>query len=76
MLSMAHNSFKWMFVYQDHLTKFVIPRVLTSKRAAKVAHHLLDIFLLIGAHVILQSDNGNEFTALFIQKLKIVWPPS
>ena len=71
---MAQNSFKWILVYQDHLTKFVILRALTSKRAAETAHHLLDIFLLIGAHVILQSDNGNEFTALVIQELKIVWP--
>ena len=74
MQSMAQNSFKWILVYQDHLTKFVILRALTSKRAAEVAHHLLDIFLLIGAPAILQSDNGSEFTALVIQELKIVWP--
>ena len=49
MQSIAHNSFKWILVYQDHLTKFVIIRALTSKRAAEVAHHLLDIFLPIGA---------------------------
>ena len=48
-LSIAQNSFKWILVYQDHLTKFLILRALTSKRAAEVAHHLLDIFLLIGA---------------------------
>ena len=74
MQSMVHNSFKWILVYQDHLTKFVILRALTSKRAAEVAHHLLDIFLLIGAPAILQSDNGSEFTAQVIQELKIVWP--
>ncbi|XP_041362857.1 KRAB-A domain-containing protein 2-like [Gigantopelta aegis] len=74
MQSMAQKSFKWIFVYQDHLTKFVILRALTSKRAAEVAHHLLDIFLLIGAPSILQSDNGSEFTAEVISELKIVWP--
>ena len=63
-----------MFVYQDHLTKFVIFRALTSKRAAEVAHHLLDISLLIGAPSIPQSDNGSEFTAEVISELKIVWP--
>ncbi|KAK6181870.1 hypothetical protein SNE40_009648 [Patella caerulea] len=50
MQSMAQNSFKWIMVYQDHLTKFVILRALTSKRAAEVAHNLLDIFLLVGAY--------------------------
>ena len=74
MQSMAQNSYKWIFVYQDHLTKFVVLRALTSKRAAEVAHHLLDIFLLLGAPSILQSDNGSEFTAEVIKELKIVWP--
>jgi len=74
MQSMAHKSFKWIFVYQDHLTKFVILRALTSKRAAEVAHHLLDIFLLFGAPSILQSDNGSEFTAEVINELKVLWP--
>ena len=74
MHSMVQNSFKWNLVYQDHLTKFVILRALTSKRAAEVAHHLLDIFLLICAPAILQSDNGSEITPQVIQELKIVWP--
>ena len=74
MQSMGKNSFKWILVYQDHLTKFVILRSLTSKRAIEVAHHLLDIFLLLGAPSILQSDNGSEFTAAVIQELKTVWP--
>ena len=74
MQSMTRNSFKWILVYQDHLTKFVILRPLTSKRAAEVAHHLLDIFLLVGAPAILQSDNGSEFTAEVISELKLMWP--
>ena len=49
-------------------------RALISKRAAEVAVHLLDIFLLIGATSILHSDNGSEFTAEVISELKIVWP--
>ncbi|XP_068200646.1 KRAB-A domain-containing protein 2-like [Palaemon carinicauda] len=65
---------KWIMVYQDHLTKFCILGALTSKRAVEVAFHLLDIFLLFGAPVILQSDNGSEFTSQVITKLKEVWP--
>ncbi|XP_041347825.1 uncharacterized protein LOC121367580 [Gigantopelta aegis] len=61
-------------VYQDHLTKFCVLRPLTSKRAAGVAFQLLDIFLLLGAPCVLQSDNGSEFTAHVITELKVLWP--
>ena len=70
--SSPQRQFKWIMVYQCHLTKFVRP--LTSKRAAEVAFQLLDIFLLFGAPAILQSDNGSEFTAQVITELKQLWP--
>ncbi|XP_068242266.1 KRAB-A domain-containing protein 2-like [Palaemon carinicauda] len=73
MQSMSQHAFKWILVYQDHLTKFVILRALTTKRAAEVAHTLLDIFLLIGAPSILQSNNGTEFTVKLITELKLFW---
>lgn len=74
MQSMSSGQHKWIMVYQDHLTKFCVLRPLTSKRAAEVAFHLLDIFLLLGAPHILQSDNGSEFTASVIVELKLMWP--
>jgi hypothetical protein len=58
-----HGSVKWIMVYQDHLTKFVVIRPLTPKRAAEVAYQLMNIFLLFGARHILQSDNGSELRA-------------
>ena len=74
MQSSPQGQFKWIMVYQCHLTKFVILRPLSSKRAAEVAFQLLDIFLLFGAPAILQSDNGSEFTAKVITELKDLWP--
>ena len=74
MQSCAKEKYKWIMVYQDHLTKYCILRPLTSKRAAEVAFHLMDIFLMFGAPQILQSDNGSEFTALVISELKLLWP--
>jgi len=74
MQSLPQGQFKWIMLYQCHLTKFVILRALTSKRAAEVAFQLLDIFLLFGAPAILQSDNGSEFTAKVISELKELWP--
>jgi len=74
MQSMPHSNFKWIMVYQDHLTKFCILRPLQTKRAAEVAFQLVDIFLLMGAPAVLQSDNGSEFTSRVITELKEIWP--
>lgn len=74
MQSMPHNQYKWIMVFQDHLTKYCILRPLSTKRASEVAYQLTDIFLLFGAPQILQSDNGTEFTASVITELKLLWP--
>ncbi|XP_047476452.1 KRAB-A domain-containing protein 2-like [Penaeus chinensis] len=74
MQSMPHSNFKWIIGYQDHLTKFCILRSLQTKRAAEVAFQLVDIFLLMGAPAVLQSDNGSEFTSRVITELKERWP--
>ena len=74
MQSLKHGEYKYILHYQDHLTKYSVLRAITSKRAAEVAYHLLDIFLLFGAPHILQSDNGREFTASVISELKDLWP--
>ena len=34
----------------------------------------MDVFLILGAPQILQSDNGSEFTASVITELKLLWP--
>lgn len=65
---------KFILVYQDHLTKFIVLKALESKRAEEVAFHLLDIFCLIGAPSVLQSDNGREFANQIVTNLKSYWP--
>ncbi|KFD61180.1 hypothetical protein M514_26667 [Trichuris suis] len=54
------GEYKFIMAYQDHLTKFVVLKALKSKKAEEVAHNLVDIFTLLGAPSILQSDNGRE----------------
>jgi hypothetical protein len=68
------GKFKFIMVYQDHLTKFVVLKPLEYKRAEEVAYHLIDIFTLIGAPSILQSDNGREFSNKIVDNLKLMWP--
>lgn len=74
MQSQADGEFRFIMVYQDHLTKFVQLRALKSKTAEEVANNILDIFCIFGAPVILQSDNGREFVNKIINDLKIMWP--
>jgi len=74
--SLQDGNYKWILNYQDHSTKFVILRPLTSKRAQEIASELLSIFLLFGAPKILQSDNGREFVNGIIENLHEMWPES
>lgn len=69
--SQPDGEYKFTLVYQDHLTKFVVLRPLKSKTAHEVSIHVLDIFLLLGAPCILQSDNGKEFSNEIINSLKV-----
>ena len=53
--------YRFILVYQDHLTKFTILEALQTKSAQEVALKLYNIFSLMSAPLILQSDNGQEF---------------
>lgn len=68
------GDFKFILVYQDHLTNFVVLKALASKEAVEVADNLIDIFTLLGAPTVLQSDNGWEFCNSIITNLKRLWP--
>ena len=48
MQSQPDGDLKWILVYQDHLTKFVQLRPITSKRAPEIAYQLLHIFSMFG----------------------------
>ena len=67
--SLHSGKFKWIMVYQDHLTKFCILRALSSKRASEVVSQLMDIFLMFGTPHVLQSDNVSEFTVAVVKEL-------
>ena len=66
--SNSDGNYKFLMVYQDHLTKLCNIRALTSKHASEVTFNLIEVFTLFGAPHILQSDNGREFTALVISE--------
>jgi hypothetical protein len=74
MQSQPDGDFKWILHYQDHALKFSVLRALVSKEASTVANELFMIFCLIGAPLILHTDNGKEFTASVILALQVLWP--
>jgi hypothetical protein len=69
------NGFKYILCAQDHFSNFCRILPLTSKRASEVAYNLLiNFFLVFGAPMILQSDNGREFVNRVIEELVKLWP--
>lgn len=74
MQSCPDGDWRFIFVYQDHLTKFVQIKPLKTKRAEEVAAALADVFHTFGAPCILQSDNGREFSNTVIETLMAQWP--
>lgn len=73
MQAQPDGNYKFILLYQDHLTKFVNLRLLHHKRAEEVAYVLLDIFTTFGAPAILQSDNGREFANKVVEELCSMW---
>ena len=54
--------YKWLFHYQDHFYKISILAPMTSKSPEEVAHVMIkDVISVIGAPMLLQSDNGAGF---------------
>ena len=74
MQSQCYNDYRFIMVYQDHLTKYVLLNPLKTKRAEEVAYHLLNIYLDFGAPILLHSDNGREFVNQVISDLHLMWP--
>ena len=66
------KNFRYILVFQDHLTKFVILKPLINKDVSSVVSILTEIFTTIGCPKILQSDNGREFN--FNTELTNIWP--
>ena len=68
-------SYKFLLVYQDHLTKFIVLRTLKQRTAEEVVRTLMDIFCLIDSPHILQSDNGREFKNINLATMiRELWP--
>jgi hypothetical protein len=60
---MPNGDFQFLLNCLDHGVKFLFSIPLKRKRASCIAVALLEIFTIIGPPMILQSDNGPEFSS-------------
>ncbi|XP_027712869.1 SCAN domain-containing protein 3-like [Vombatus ursinus] len=67
------GEYKFIMSYQDHQTKLSFLRPLKSRRSEEVAHALLDIFTIIGAPNVLQSEHGRDFSSHIVNELSMMW---
>jgi transposase InsO family protein len=75
MQSKPDGEFHYIGNYQDHFSKFNVLFPLKTKTALEVARSLIhEVFSVIGAPVILQSDNGKEFCNSVIKEVMKLWP--
>lgn len=66
-------NYKYFFVYEDQMSKFVVLKALHGNTASEVAVKLLDILAIIGAPQVLQSSNGRKFAEQVVQELRLLW---
>ncbi|CAJ0922714.1 unnamed protein product, partial [Mesorhabditis belari] len=74
MQSAPDGDYNFIFVYQDHLTKFVSLRALRTKTAKEIVENIVSIFGTFGPPQILQTDNGREFANKLLEEAVAQWP--
>ena len=67
--------YKFFLVYPDHLTKFIVLRLLKRKSSGEVAQRLMEMFCFIGSRHFLQGDNGRDFENIHLANMiRELWP--
>jgi hypothetical protein len=74
MSSCPDNEFRYILHARDHFSRFSWAKPLKTKESAIIASILYEIFCQFGPPLILQSDNGGEFTSNIIKCLTDIWP--
>jgi len=73
MLMEPVSDYKYLFIYEDQLSKFTVLKALRNNTAKEVAAKLLDVLAIIGAPRVLQSRNGRKFAEQVIRELRLLW---
>ncbi|EFA09663.1 KRAB-A domain-containing protein 2 [Tribolium castaneum] len=73
--SCPDHDYKFVMIYQELLTKFVLLKPLNSYESEEVAENLINIFGTLGPPIYLKSNVGGDFVEGIIDRLKVLWPP-
>jgi hypothetical protein len=73
MIAYPDGKMKWILHYQDHHDKMSYLHAMPNREAKTIAMELVALFLIQGAPVILQSDNGREYVAQIIDEMMRMW---
>ncbi|XP_063929970.1 uncharacterized protein LOC135142222 [Zophobas morio] len=69
----SDGGYKYVLVYQNHLTKFYMLKALFSLKPAEVAYNLIDIFTFVGVPTTIGSKEDWTLIEDIIRQLKFVW---
>lgn len=67
------SDYKYLLIYEDQSSKFVVLKALRSNTAKEVAVKLLQVLAIIGAPRVLQSANGRKFAEQVVRELRLLW---
>ncbi len=73
MKAYPEGKMKLIFDYQDRHEKMNYLHTMPKGEAKSIALELVPLFLIQGAPVILQSDNGRQFVAAIIDEMLKIW---
>ncbi|XP_051167350.1 zinc finger protein 724-like [Leptopilina boulardi] len=67
------SHYKYLFVYEDRISRYIVLKALQSNNPKEVAIKLLDVMTIIGVPEILQSENGENYAKQILNELFNLW---
>lgn len=67
------SHYKYLFVYEDRISRYIVLKALRSNNPKEVAMKLLDVMTIIGVPDILQSENGENYVKEVVSELLNLW---
>ena len=64
------DTYKYLFVYEEVVSRFIILKALKSKDPREVAIEIVDIVTTVGAPPIIQSGNGTDYAGRFVSETR------
>ena len=73
MASESSSHYKYLFVYEDRTSRYIVLKALRNNDPKYVAMKLLDVITIIGVPRYLQSGNGRNYIEQVVHELRSLW---